>query len=93
MGRRLIPTVYSIRNGPFAENVMTSWRFEGSNDMVHWQKLDERSGRNLSHKDLDKLQKPGATSTWGIDFTHENDGFMCFRVVQTDANTSGNDYL
>ena len=42
-GRRLLPNCYTLRNG-LINQVMTSWRFEASNDLVNWYTLDTRYG-------------------------------------------------
>jgi len=67
LGRKLIPTSYSIQNRFSNHEVMLSWRFEASNDMVHWTLLDTRY-HNLHTPDaIDALCKKGGTTTWGIE--------------------------
>jgi hypothetical protein len=44
LGRKLIPTSYSLQNGTYQGNAMMNWRFEGSNDMINWNCLDMRKG-------------------------------------------------
>jgi len=74
---------------------MTSWRFEASNDMVHWTRLDTRHGSIHTREALQKMSKKGGTTTWGIDLAqHQNSsGYSCFRIVQIERNASGNDHL
>lgn len=83
-----------------------NWQFEGSNDKVNWMILDRRiylsdnENYNNEVKDEQKsLQKPGNTSTWGIDQSIYNSnngqqqGFRYFRVVQCGKNSAGTDNL
>jgi hypothetical protein len=76
---------------------MLSWRFEASNDMVHWTLLDTRY-HNLHTPDaIDALCKKGGTTTWGIEphvfHSIGYEGFSAFRLVQIDVNSSGTDAM
>lgn len=74
-----------------------SWRFEGSNDMVNWTLLDTRYHKLHNDVAIGALSQPGGASTWGIDDKlfgrYGTEGFSCFRVVQIDANSSGDHKL
>jgi len=48
---------------------MTSWRFEASNDMINWTRLDSRHESIHTIEALKKMSKKGGTTTWGIDLT------------------------
>ena len=43
LGRRLLPSCYSIRNRNSNSYVLLNWRLEGSNDLVNWTLLDTRT--------------------------------------------------
>ena len=63
--------------------------------MVHWTRLDTRYSSHHTKAALQKMSKKGGTTTWGIDLAvHQGtQGYSCFRIVQIDRNTSGNDCL
>lgn len=63
----LMPTSYSLRNRDSVNQVLISWRLEGSNDLVNWVMLDERHHDPQNVTALNLLCRKGATSTWGID--------------------------
>ena len=90
-GRRLVPKCYTLKTSSVGSSVMTSWRFEASNDLVQWLTLDTRYGHLHTQDAFSSICKPGGTTTWGIDsrrFTKaERGGFSAFRVVQIDQNT------
>lgn len=59
--------------------------------MINWTCLDMRQGSQLPKDAFNKLCKPGATTTWGVDFRQHTGtgGFCCFRIVQIGDNSSG----
>ena len=89
-----MPTSYTLRATTSTQQafIMTSWRFEASNDLVSWVTLDSRYGHMHSQAAFSAICKAGNTTTWGIDgsvFRGQMGvgGFSAFRVVQTDQNT------
>ena len=90
-GRRLLPTCYTIRNLTVYQQdaIMTSWRFEASNDLVNWVTLDSRFGHLHTQEAFAAICKPGGTTSWGIDPEKYRSrlgfgGYSAFRVVQID---------
>jgi len=71
-----------VHGGP----IMTSWRFEGSNDLKNWETLDARYGHLHSQDAINAIKNPGSTTTWGIA-NPGCSGFSAFRLVQIDQNT------
>jgi hypothetical protein len=94
-GRKLLPTAYTIRNRPSSREVMLSWRLEGSNDLVTWYMLDNRSIELHNRTALEKLTRRGGTTTWAIDpnACRLDEGFGTFRIIQTDENSAHNHVL
>ena len=94
-GRRLLPTCYTLRNLAAMQEgaaIMTSWSFEGSNDLVSWTALDQRKGHLHNQAAFAAICRPGGVTTWGVNPTkYRNElgyhGFSAFRVVQIDQNT------
>jgi len=87
-GRRLLPTVYTVRNLALMQEgyIMTSWRFEASNDLVNWVTLDSRFGHLHTQEAFSAICKPGGTTTWGVDSSKFStrlgyNGYSAFRVV------------
>ena len=87
LGRKILPTCYSIKNRTSPHFVMLSWRFEASNDLINWHLLDTRVHNLNSGSDsmARKLIPSGATTTWGIDQSVFEqigfEGFSAFRIV------------
>lgn len=84
--RKLLPTSYSIRNRDSSNQVMLSWRLEGSEDLVNWTTLDTRVHNPQNQNSIQLLCQSGATTTWGIDQKicmriGKMDGFTTFRIV------------
>ena len=93
VGRRLLPTCYSLRNRYSESYVLLSWRFEASNDLVNWQLLDTRYNDLHDPHTRNHMCQKGSASTWGIDLSVYDkigyEGFMAFRIVQIDMNSGG----
>lgn len=91
LGRRFLPTAYTLRASH--EGMILSWRFEASNDLVHWNLLDSRDHSFHSRASIQNLCKPGSSSTWAINlnvYDHVgSSGFCCFRLTQYATNSIG----
>ena len=99
--RALIPTAYSLKNRDSDTNVLLCWNFQGSNDKINFEILDQRffysetndKLREKTRKCRHMLKKPKTTSTWGINKKIKDkypNGFRYFLLKQLGKNSSGN---
>lgn len=75
------PKAYSIRAYINGNNHLQNWRIDGSNDKVHWTKLDQRRNEQ-------SINGCGRSNTFYIDTKDKNEYYRYLRLTQDGPSTA-----
>ena len=91
--RKLLPTLYTLRNRGETTHVLLTWQFEGSNDKFNWEVLDVRNYQSddmreheLLQQELEPFKTRGGVLTFSVNTEIYKQklgfgGFRYFRIV------------